>query len=42
MQHGRAGVPTYLVYPGGGKETQPVLVPELITSQMVLDTLNRT
>lgn len=41
-QHGRAGVPMYLVYPGGGKETQPVLLPELITSQTVLDALNKT
>ena len=41
-QHGRAGVPMYLVYPGGGKEAQPVLLPELITSQTVLDALNKT
>ena len=41
-QHGRAGVPMYLVYPGGGKDTQPVLLPELITSQTVLDALNKT
>jgi thiol:disulfide interchange protein len=41
-QHGRAGVPMYLVYPGGGKETPPVLLPELITSQTVLDALNKT
>ena len=41
-QHGRAGVPMYLVYPAGGKETQPVLLPELITSQTVLDALNKT
>ena len=41
-QHGRAGVPMYLVYPGGRKEAQPVLLPELITSQTVLDALNKT
>jgi thiol:disulfide interchange protein DsbD len=41
-EHGRAGVPMYLVYPGGGKETQSVLLPELITSQTVLDALNKT
>jgi thiol:disulfide interchange protein len=41
-QHGRAGVPMYLVYPGGDKETPPVLLPELITSQTVLDALNKT
>ncbi|HZV60567.1 MAG TPA: thioredoxin family protein, partial [Candidatus Eremiobacteraceae bacterium] len=41
-QHGRAGVPMYLVYPGGAKETPPVLLPELITSQTVLDALNKT
>jgi len=41
-QFGRAGVPMYLIYPGGTKETQPVLLPELITSQTVLDVLNKT
>ncbi len=40
-QFGRAGVPMYLVYRGGNKET-PVLLPELITSQTVLDALNKT
>ncbi len=39
-QHGRAGVPMYLVYPGGGRQ-DPVLLPELITSQTVLDALNK-
>jgi thiol:disulfide interchange protein len=39
---GRAGVPMYLFYPGGTGETQPVLLPELITSQTVLDALNKT
>jgi thiol:disulfide interchange protein/DsbC/DsbD-like thiol-disulfide interchange protein len=41
-KHGRAGVPMYLVYPSGSKETEPVLLPELITSQTVLDALNKT
>ena len=39
---GRAGVPMYLYYPGGTGEPQPVLLPELITSQTVLDALNKT
>jgi thiol:disulfide interchange protein len=37
--HGRAGVPMYLVYPGGKNE--PVLLPELISSQAVIDALNQ-
>ena len=41
-RHGRAGVPMYLVYPAGGKEAQPVLLPELITSETVLEALNKT
>jgi thiol:disulfide interchange protein len=41
-QYGRAGVPMYLIYPSGLKEGQPVLLPELITSQSVLDALNKT
>jgi thiol:disulfide interchange protein len=41
-QYGRAGVPMYLVYPGGNKGLPPVLLPELITSQTVLDALNKT
>jgi thiol:disulfide interchange protein len=40
--HGRAGVPMYLVYPRGGKEDQPTLLPELITSQTVLDALDKS
>jgi thiol:disulfide interchange protein len=39
---GRAGVPMYLVYPSGNKESAPVLLPELITSETVLDALNKT
>ncbi len=39
---GRAGVPMYLFYPSGSEETPPVLLPELITSQTVLDALNKT
>ena len=38
-QHGRAGVPMYLVYPGGSKE--PILLSEVISSQTVLDALNQ-
>ena len=41
-QYGRAGVPMYLVYPGGSKEPRPVLLPELITAQAVVDALNKT
>ena len=41
-QYGRAGVPMYLVYPGGNKGLPPVLLPELITSQTVLDALSKT
>ena len=41
-KHGRAGVPMYLVYPRGGKEEQAMLLPELITSQTVLEALNKT
>jgi thiol:disulfide interchange protein len=32
----------YLVYPGGGKEEEAVLLPELITSQTVLEALNKS
>ena len=41
-RYGRAGVPMYLVYPGGSKEPRPVLLPELITAQAVVDALNKT
>jgi thiol:disulfide interchange protein len=37
-EHGRAGVPMYLFYPGG-KDRPPVVLPELITSQTVLDAM---
>jgi thiol:disulfide interchange protein DsbD len=40
--HGRAGVPMYLVYPRGGKDDEPTVLPELITSQAVLDALNKS
>jgi thiol:disulfide interchange protein DsbD len=40
--HGRAGVPMYLVYPRGGKDDEPTVLPELITSQTVLDALNKS
>jgi thiol:disulfide interchange protein len=39
-RHGRAGVPMYLVYPGG-KNREPALLPELISAQSVLDALKR-
>jgi len=39
-QHGRAGVPMYLVYPGGSRE--PVLLSEVISSQTILDALNKS
>ena len=39
-QHGRAGVPMYLVYPGG-KNREPALLPELISAQTVLDALKQ-
>lgn len=38
-QHGRAGVPMYLVYPGGSQE--PILLSEVISSQTILDALNK-
>jgi len=37
-EHGRAGVPMYLFYPGG-KDHPPVVLPELISSQTVLDAM---
>jgi thiol:disulfide interchange protein DsbD len=37
-EHGRAGVPMYLFYPGG-KDRTPVVLPELISSQTVLDAM---
>ena len=40
-EHGRAGVPMYLFYPGG-KDRPPVVLPELITSQTVLDAMKAT
>ncbi|MBV9997590.1 MAG: thioredoxin family protein [Verrucomicrobia bacterium] len=39
-QHGRAGVPMYLYYPGG-RERAPVVLPELISTQTVLDALQK-
>jgi thiol:disulfide interchange protein len=39
-RHGRAGVPMYLVYPGG-KNREAVVLPELITAQSVLDALRQ-
>jgi thiol:disulfide interchange protein len=37
-EHGRAGVPMYLFYPGG-KDRPPLVLPELISSQTVLDAM---
>jgi thiol:disulfide interchange protein DsbD len=37
-QLGRSGVPTYALY-SGGPETAPVLLPEVLTKQIVLDAL---
>ncbi|MEI8340989.1 MAG: protein-disulfide reductase DsbD domain-containing protein [Verrucomicrobiota bacterium] len=37
-QFGRAGVPLYVIYPAGGAG-EPVVLPELLTQQMVLDGL---
>jgi len=37
-QFGRAGVPLYVIYPADGKG-QPVVLPELLTQQLVLDGL---
>ncbi|MBV8213642.1 MAG: thioredoxin family protein [Verrucomicrobia bacterium] len=37
-EHGRAGVPMYLFYPGG-KDRPPVVLPELISPQTVLDAM---
>jgi thiol:disulfide interchange protein DsbD len=38
-RYGRAGVPMYLVYPSGANE--PVLLPELISTQSVVSALNQ-
>jgi thiol:disulfide interchange protein len=40
-QHGRAGVPMYMVCPAGRRE-QPIVLPELIMSKIVLEALDRT
>jgi len=39
-RHGRAGVPLVLVYPKNSKEP-PIVLPEALTSGMVLDALER-
>jgi thiol:disulfide interchange protein DsbD len=36
---GRAGVPVYILYPGG--EAEPILLPEILTQATLLDQLNR-
>jgi thiol:disulfide interchange protein DsbD len=36
--HGRSGVPVYVLYPGDGSE--PRLLPEVLTDDIVLDALD--
>jgi len=36
-EHGRAGVPLYLVYPKGGG--QPVILPQLLTQGLVIEAI---
>jgi thiol:disulfide interchange protein len=38
-QFGRAGVPAYVIYPAEARD-QPIVLPELLTQQIVLDSLN--
>jgi thiol:disulfide interchange protein DsbD len=38
-EHGRAGVPLYLVYPAGGGE--PAVLPQILTEDIVLAALNK-
>ncbi len=37
-RHGRSGVPLYVLYPGRG---EPVVLPEILTASIVLDSLGR-
>lgn len=37
---GRSGVPVYVIYPAG-RPTEPILLPEVITQQIVLDGLDK-
>jgi thiol:disulfide interchange protein DsbD len=37
-QYGRAGVPAYVIYPAGSSE-HPIVLPELLTQQIVMDGL---
>jgi thiol:disulfide interchange protein DsbD len=37
---GRAGVPLYVVYPAG-KPSEPIVLPEVITTQLVIDAIER-
>jgi len=39
QKYGRAGVPAYLLYPGGNAE--PILLSELLTRNTVVDELNK-
>ncbi|NGP52903.1 thioredoxin family protein, partial [Thioalkalivibrio sp. XN8] len=36
--HGRSGVPLYVLYPGQGRD--PVVLPQLLTVELVLDALD--
>jgi thiol:disulfide interchange protein DsbD len=38
-EHGRAGVPLYLVYGAGG--SSPVILPQLLTEGMVAEALDK-
>jgi thiol:disulfide interchange protein DsbD len=40
-RHGRAGVPLYLLYAGGDPD-HPQLLPELLTSELVVEALAAT
>jgi thiol:disulfide interchange protein DsbD len=37
-QFGRPGVPLYVLYPGG-KSAEPIILPELLTKNIVLEKL---
>ena len=38
-RHGRAGVPLYLLYPAGDTDTQPLILPQILTADIVEDAL---
>ena len=37
---GRSGVPLYVIFPAG-RPSAPIILPEVITSEMVIDAINR-